>query len=378
MNMSKRKTHEDFIIEMKEKHPEIKVIGLYKGAFDRVKCECLICGNIWDGVPKEMTGKRLRSCPKCGIAKRSASTRYTNEYFLSKLNETHNGNIIALEKYVNAKTKIKFQCMKDGYVWESEPYRVMNGTGCPMCTNHIKKTETDFIEMLEKYNLNIELISEYKSMHEHAQFRCKICNHKWEASPCHLVTKSSKYRTGCPKCSGNLIPTTEEFIERIHKINPDIEIIDDYIDSTTKMKCKCLLCNGIFYMKPSHLTSGHGCRHCTSSLGENKIKQFLDDNSIEYIPQKFFEDLKGIKGRVLTYDFYLPKYNLLIEFQGKQHEKPIKYFGGKEQFKIQQEHDNRKRDYSKLHNIDLLEIWYYDIEKIEDIMRKALGLQLSA
>ena len=45
---------------------------------------------------------------------------------------------------------------------------------------------------------------------------------------------------------------------------------------------------------------------------------------------------------------------------------------------IQQEHDNRKRDYSKLHNIDLLEIWYYDIEKIEDIMRKALGLQLSA
>lgn len=63
---------------------------------------------------------------------------------------------------------------------------------------------------------------------------------------------------------------------------------------------------------------------------------------------------------------------------GKTPVKGIDYFDGKEQFKIQQEHDNRKRDYSKLHNIDLLEIWYYDIEKIEDIMRKALGLQLSA
>ena len=34
--------------------------------------------------------------------------------------------------------------------------------------------------------------------------------------------------------------------------------------------------------------------------------------------------------------------------------------------------------YSKLHNINLLEIWYYDINKIEEIMTKALGLKLSA
>ena len=97
-----------------------------------------------------------------------------------------------------------------------------------------------------------------------------------------------------------------------------------------------------------------------------------------YESQKFFEDLKGIRGRVLTFDFYLPQFNLLIEFQGKQHEKPIKYFGGKDSFEIQQEHDRRKREYSKLHNINLLEIWYYDINKIEEIMTKALGLKLSA
>lgn len=40
--MSKKKTHEDFILEMKEKHPEIKVIGLYKGAFEKIKCV-----NMW-------------------------------------------------------------------------------------------------------------------------------------------------------------------------------------------------------------------------------------------------------------------------------------------------------------------------------------------
>ena len=57
---------------------------------------------------------------------------------------------------------------------------------------------------------------------------------------------------------------------------------------------------------------------------------------------------------------------------------PIDIFGGEEAFQIQQEHDRRKREYSKLHNINLLEIWYYDINKIEEIMTKALGLKLSA
>ena len=374
--MSKRKTNEEFLNEMHEKHPEIKVRGLYRGAFEKVECECLNCGNVWDAVPKEMTGKKLRGCPRCGISKRNESHRISNKEFLDKLEIAHNGNIVALENYVNAKTKIKFKCLKDGYIWKSEPYRVMNGTGCPMCTNHIKKTEDDFIQMLSERNPDVELVSKYKSMHERALFKCKVCNYEWKTTPCHLVTKH--HATRCPKCYGKIVPTTTEFIEKIYKINPNIEILDDYIDSKTKLKCRCLLCDGIFYMKPSHLISGHGCRHCTCSIGEDKIRHFLDEHNIQYESQKFFEDLKGVRGRVLTFDFYLPQFNLLIEFQGKQHEKPIKYFGGEDSFKIQQEHDRRKREYSKLHNINLLEIWYYDINKIEEIMTKALGLKLSA
>ena len=29
-------------------------------------------------------------------------------------------------------------------------------------------------------------------------------------------------------------------------------------------------------------------------------------------------------------DFYLPKYNLFIEYNGKQHYEPIEYFGGQQ------------------------------------------------
>lgn len=60
---------------------------------------------------------------------------------------------------------------------------------------------------------------------------------------------------------------------------------------------------------------------------------------------------------------YLKDYNVLLECNGKQHYKPIEYFGGEEKFKIQQEHDERKRKYAKEHNIKLLEIPYWEFDK---------------
>ena len=70
----------------------------------------------------------------------------------------------------------------------------------------------------------------------------------------------------------------------------------------------------------------------------------------------------------------MPDYHILIEAQGKQHEQPIKYFGGHEHFKIQQEHDKRKREYAEKNGYKLLEIWYYDYDKIEEILSRELEL----
>ena len=92
---------------------------------------------------------------------------------------------------------------------------------------------------------------------------------------------------------------------------------------------------------------------------------------------KTFEDLKGVGGYKLRYDFYLPTYNVLIEYQGKQHEEVIEYFGGEEKFKIQQEHDRRKREYAEKYNIKLLEIWYWDFKNIEEILSKELNLLIA-
>ena len=47
-----------------------------------------------------------------------------------------------------------------------------------------------------------------------------------------------------------------------------------------------------------------------------------------------------------------------IEYNGKQHYKPIKFFGGEKTLKRQQYRDNLVKQYCMNNNIDLLEIMY--------------------
>ena len=84
----------------------------------------------------------------------------------------------------------------------------------------------------------------------------------------------------------------------------------------------------------------------------------------------------GVNNNLLSYDFYLPDYNMLIECQGIQHEKFTKGLHETEvDFKKQLEHDRRKKEYAKQNNINLLEIWYYDIDNIEEILINELNLK---
>jgi hypothetical protein len=121
------------------------------------------------------------------------------------------------------------------------------------------------------------------------------------------------------------------------------------------------------------------CPECQHSLGEQKIKDFLINNNITYIPQKTFGDLVGLSGGLLSYDFYIDGFGL-CEFNGIQHEKPIDFRGeGKEcaekRFKKQLIHDKLKREYAQKHNINLLEIWEKDFDNIENILKNKLKIK---
>ena len=354
----------EFFARAQKTCPSVKILTSYTKQSDRYLCECKICGHQWtakgDNIVKGKAG-----CVICANNKK----RSTNDKFLNKLNKITK-NITPIEEYVDLYTKISFKCNVCGNVWDATPLNIFNGGQCPECfktkLNSPKKSHEQFIEEIKQINPNVTILGKYVGSKNKIRCKCNICNFEWTP-----IASSLLCGYGCPKCSGRY-KSTDEFKKEIYTINHDIEIISEYVNSNTYIQCKCKICGHIWNTIPGRLKYS-GCPKCRESFGERKIRTFLDDNNISFTRNKTFEDLKGIKGRLLSYDFYLERYNLLIEFQGKQHEQSIEYFGGEEKFKIQQEHDKRKREYAKLHNINLLEIWYYDSYKIESILLETIN-----
>jgi hypothetical protein len=108
-----------------------------------------------------------------------------------------------------------------------------------------------------------------------------------------------------------------------------------------------------------------------ASKGEFAVGCFLELNNIEYTKEKTFPDLLSENGNPLRFDFYIPEKNLLIEFQGQHHFKPVnKYAKAKRVHETTKMRDEIKRAYCLNNNIALLEINIKDINKVDEILTK--------
>jgi hypothetical protein len=77
-----------------------------------------------------------------------------------------------------------------------------------------------------------------------------------------------------------------------------------------------------------------------------------------------------IGNRQLSYDIYIRKLRIAIEYQGKQHFEPVEIFGGSNAFKRQQERDDLKRKLSVANNVHLVYINYWEDITLELIEKK--------
>jgi DNA-directed RNA polymerase subunit RPC12/RpoP len=148
--------------------------------------------------------------------------------------------------------------------------------------------------------------------------------------------------------------------------------------SCEKYKFICEKCGKEFERDLEHLNRndlGVVCINCNSSVLEKNTSKVLDEYNIEYHREYSYPNLNGVGNKLLRFDFYLPDYNLLIECQGIQHESWQKTWTSKDKFERQLEHDRRKKEYTKQNNINLLEIWYYDINNIENILIETLQIK---
>ena len=374
--MGKRKTLEQFKEELYQINNKINVVGDYKNTHTKILCFCKECNQEFRAYPSDLL--QGHGCKICSIKSRSKRRKYTHEEFIDKLHKI-NSTITVIGQYTSSQTKIECKCDICNHIWNVKPNNLMNGSGCPNCCNNDKgnslrwNTE-QFIQQLANKNTNVLLLSEYINYNTKVVVQCKECNTIFEITPHHLLNGH-----GCKKCASKKVgdilrKDNDDFILELEKISSTIRILSKYVNSKTNVKCQCTICGNEWVATPNNLLKGTGCIMCNhkQSKGEQKVQSILEDWQIGYISQYTYDDLLGVNNGKLSYDFYLPRYNLLVEVQGIQHEKSVDIFGGDTQFKKQQEHDKRKREYAKSHGYRLLEIWYYDFDNIEEILNREL------
>ena len=367
--MPRKKTHEEFLQDVKNKYgDQYEILGTYENNKKKIEVLHKKCNFRWEVKPNVLLSARNETyCPKC-----SGKVRKDDEYFKKEVFDLVGNEYSVLSKYEKTHSKILFKHEKCGNEFYMDAHNFLQGNRCPKCQHRstVKTTEEFKEEVYELVGDEYTVVGDYINNHTGIEMYHSKCCKTYFPKPSDFL---SGYR--CLHCYGNR-KTHEEFCKEVEeKYFGDFVVTGEYVNAKTKVKVLHKSCGNESFVLPSDFLLGKVyCKHCSMSKMESITKSILENSNIEYEYEKVFDGLVGVKNGLLSFDFYLPDYNIAIECQGTQHEKPIEWFGGEEKFEIQQEHDRRKREYAKKHNIKLIEIWYNEANKIEEILREELPI----
>jgi len=134
-----RKTTEEIKAELEVSRPDVKMLGEYHNAHEKILYRFLQCGHEW--LISTAKIKSGRGCPECAEALRGASQRGTKEK-LQALLDRRFGDVEVCGDYVNNTTPILFRCRRCGFEWTLTPKEIKLSLGCPAC----HKTGTSFVQ----------------------------------------------------------------------------------------------------------------------------------------------------------------------------------------------------------------------------------------
>lgn len=158
---------------------------------------------------------------------------------------------------------------------------------------------------------------------------------------------------GCKACHReHRFKTSREFVLAAYSVHGDRYDYSkvEFRNPRKRVKVVCKK-HGVFRVKPnSHVSNAVGCRKCKESKGEVAVGHYLDELGISYIPEYKLPDYQ------YRYDFFLPNLNILIEFHGAQHYRPVRRFGGVKALTATRIRDAGKIVLAKAHKLHLVVI----------------------
>lgn len=266
-------------------------------------------------------------------------------------------------------------CGREISINTGELFRKRRTKICSKC-NYIRKDTLKNREIIKRkigdkgylIDFFMEKQSQNGNRGDKVRFTCTKCERVNEFFVTNLIKNDSDIK--CQYCSGqkNKKDHIAYKMELEEKYPHAFTLLSDYKDVNKEIKVKCNECGFIRFIKPNNLIRNGYCPKCSNnkSLGEKKVREYLDQRDIKYEQQKYFKDWNiGIH----YFDFYLPEFNLVIEYNGIQHYEFNPYFHRtKENFSYLRERDTLKKNSAINNGINYLSIKYTLFHKINDIL----------
>lgn len=209
---------------------------------------------------------------------------------------------------------------------------------------------------------------------------CPNPDHEWHPMRVDLILQGCK----CRECAGNHQPVEQRCTTFISNSQEKYgttlfdysRVPSQYVNNDTPVEICCLQHNYWFPVTPdTHLRKYGGCPICNYSKGETEIMLWLNAHGIKYKHSTVRIKHHNPKCKVayLVPDFYLPDRNTIIEYNGDQHYKDIKFFRRNKSWTLadQQERDRTLRKVCHDRKIRLIEISYVDFDNINKILDEA-------
>lgn len=292
-------------------------------------------------------------CLKCDIVNLRA-VRKTNA--LEKARGIHGDKYdYSRVVFTNTTDKVEIVCPEHGSFWQSLYDHSGKKTKCPTCAiDQGRVTKDDFIERSkvihgDEYDYSQVEFDRLESLvtivcKKHGRFRQRANSH----------LQGNK----CKKCFHEKSRlTVDEFINNAKQVHGDkydySKVV--YVGNKTPVEIICPK-HGAFWQKPNtHVSSTNGCMLCNESKGERAVEMVLRKYGINFIREY------RIYPHLYRYDFYLPGFNIFIEFHGHQHYFPVEIFGGEEEHLRVKERDATKALLVTNHNGKLIVLTYRDL-----------------
>lgn len=133
---NKKKTNEQFLLELKEIGSLEKFTPLeeYITARIKIKCQCKKCNTIFENTPSHLL--KGQGCPECARLITGIPKKLTEEEFDRRLYQI-NPTIKRVSSYKNLNSNMSFYCEDCKNVFNRNPQVVLKGTPCPICKDKV-------------------------------------------------------------------------------------------------------------------------------------------------------------------------------------------------------------------------------------------------